>query len=171
VEASTARRRLAGLLYVTAVLVYVLDRVTKLWVEQTLAGRPPVDVIPGVLQIRYTQNPGGAFGLFGSLPLLFLLATGVAAVAIVVASRNVSMRSVAVGLGLILGGAVGNLTDRVVRGPGLSGSVVDFVDLQVWPVFNVADVAIVSGAGLVLLASARHERAEARSPEEPANGD
>ncbi len=170
-EASTARRRLAGLLYVTAVLVYVLDRVTKLWVEQTLAGRPPVDVIPGVLQIRYTQNPGGAFGLFGSLPLLFLLATGVAAVAIVVASRNVSMRSVAVGLGLILGGAVGNLTDRVVRGPGLSGSVVDFVDLQVWPVFNVADVAIVSGAGLVLLASARHERAEARSPEEPANGD
>ncbi len=170
-EASTPRRRLAGLLYATAVAVYVLDRVTKLWVEQTLAGRPPVDVIPGVLQIRYTQNPAGAFGLFGSLPLLFLLATAVAAVAIVVASRNVSMRSVAVGLGLILGGAIGNLTDRVVRGPGLSGSVVDFVDLQVWPVFNVADIAIVTGAGLVLFASARRERAEARSARESANGD
>ena len=171
------RRRLAGLLYAITVVVFVLDRITKVWVEQTLAGRPPIDVIPGVFQIRYTQNPGGAFGLFGGLPWLFLAATAIAAVAIVLASRNLSVRSAAVGLGLILGGALGNLTDRVARGPGLSGSVVDFLDFQIWPVFNVADMGIVIGAGLVLLASAAKDRpdsAEARAETaagEPVGGD
>ena len=61
----------------------------------------------------------------------------------------------AVGLGMVLGGALGNLTDRVVRGPGLSGKVIDFVDFHIWPIFNAADSAIVIGAGLILLASAR----------------
>jgi signal peptidase II len=66
-----------------------------------------------------------------------------------------------VGLGLVLGGAVGNLTDRVIRGPGFSGEVVDFLDLQVWPVFNVADSAIVVGAALLLLSSFRLDRRRA----------
>ena len=157
-------RRLATSLYAVAAVVYVVDRATKLWVESTLEGRPPIEVISGVFHIRFTLNPGGAFGLFGGYPVLFLLATLVAVVAIVMASRTVAQRSVAIGLGMILGGALGNVTDRIVRGDGLSGSVVDFLDFRVWPVFNVADIGIVVGAGLVLLASASRRRDDPGAP-------
>jgi signal peptidase II len=163
-----SRPRLGRWLYLTAAIVYLLDRATKVWVERSLATSDPIDVIAGVLRFRYTTNPGGAFGLFGGMPWLFMIATGVAAVAIVAASRHVEIRGVAVGLGLILGGALGNVTDRAIRGPGLSGRVVDFIDLHVWPVFNVADMGIVLGAALVVLASARRERRAARA--EPADG-
>ncbi|MCA1726597.1 MAG: signal peptidase II [Actinobacteria bacterium] len=162
------RTRLGWWLYAMAVLEYGLDRATKVWVESSLAGRPPIEVIPGVFRLRFITNPGGAFGLFGGVPALFLVATLLAVVAIVVAGRSVSLRSVAVGLGLILGGALGNLTDRVIRGSdGLSGSVVDFLDFGVWPVFNVADMGIVIGAGLVVLASARTRRETAEDAAGP----
>ena len=149
------RRALA--LYLVAAVVYLIDRVTKLIVEATLAGRPPVDVIPGVLQLRYTTNPGGAFGLFGGATWLFVLASVAVVVAIVLASRRVPATGAAVALGLVLGGAVGNLTDRLVRGAGFTGEVVDFIDFQIWPVFNVADSAIVAGVILMVLGALRHE--------------
>jgi signal peptidase II len=157
--------RLAVVLYVTAALAYLLDRLTKLWVERTLAGEPPLDVIPGVLTLNYTTNSGGAFGLGRSAPWLFAAATIAVSAAIVVYSLRVTRLPVAGGLGLVLGGALGNLTDRAVNGPGLSGSVVDFVDLQVWPIFNVADTAIVAGAILLAVstATAHDEREEIAS--------
>jgi signal peptidase II len=77
---------------------------------------------------------------------------------IVFASRRLPATVVAVGLGLVLGGAIGNLIDRAIRGSGFSGEVVDFIDLQVWPVFNLADSAIVTGAALLLLTSLRRDR-------------
>jgi signal peptidase II len=76
------------------------------------------------------------------------------------ASRNLPTTASALGLGLILAGGLGNLTDRLVRGPGFSGEVVDFIDLHVWPVFNLADSAIVVGAAILLVQSLRRERAE-----------
>jgi signal peptidase II len=157
--------RLAVVLYVTATAAYLLDRLTKLWVERTLAGEPPLDVIPGVLTLNYTTNSGGAFGLGRSAPWLFAGATIAVSAAIVVYSLRVARLPVAVGLGLVLGGALGNLTDRAVNGPGLSGSVVDFIDLQIWPVFNVADTAIVTGAILLAVstATAHDEREEIAS--------
>jgi signal peptidase II len=85
----------------------------------------------------------------------------VVTVVVVVASLNLPGPTSAVGLGLVLGGAVGNLTDRVIRGPGFSGEVVDFFDFHVWPVFNVADSAIVVGAALLLLSSFRLDRRRA----------
>ena len=148
------RRRLA--LYASAGALYLLDRVTKAVVEHTLAGRPPIDLIPGVVRFRFVANPGGAFGLFGGQPLLFLVASAIAVVAIVVSSRHLASLTTAIGMGLILGGALGNVTDRVTRGPGIHGSVVDFIDFRVWPVFNVADAGIVIGAALVIIASFRH---------------
>jgi signal peptidase II len=149
--------RLAGLLYATAVGAYLLDRVTKLWVEGSLAGRPPIRVIPGVLQLTYTTNSGGAFGLGQSAPLLFAGATIVVAGVIVAASLRLGKPLVAVALGLVLGGALGNLTDRAFNGSGLSGRVTDFIDFRVWPVFNVADSAIVVGAVLLALSSVLRE--------------
>jgi signal peptidase II len=159
--AGSARRRLAILLYSVAGGVYALDRATKMLAEGFLQGGPPVEIIPGVFSLRFTTNPGGAFGLFGGLTWLFVTTSLVVTVVVVVASLNLPGRTSAVGLGLVLGGAVGNLTDRVIRGPGFSGEVVDFFDFHVWPVFNVADSAIVVGAALVLLSSFRLDRRRA----------
>jgi signal peptidase II len=137
--------------------------VTKLLAERHLEGRPPIDAIPGVLELRFTTNPGGAFGLFGRATWLFVGASLVVIVVILIASRRPPSGAGALALGLVLGGALGNLTDRMFRGPGLSGEVVDFIDFQVWPVFNVADSSIVIGAALILLAGARAARTEAES--------
>lgn len=151
-------RALALWLYATAGIAYVLDRVSKVWVERTLAGEPPVDVIPGILTFNYTTNSGGAFGLGRSAPWLFAAATIVVSVVILAASFRVTRLPMAVALGLVLGGALGNLTDRAVNGTGLSGHVIDFIDFQVWPIFNLADSAIVVGAVLLALSGARHEK-------------
>jgi signal peptidase II len=157
-RAGPVRRRLAILLYSVAGAIYVLDRVTKLLAERLLQGGPAVEIIPGVFSLRFTTNPGGAFGLFGGLTWLFVTTSLVVTAVVIVASVNLPGRTSAVGLGLVLGGAVGNLTDRVIRGPGFSGEVVDFLDFQLWPVFNVADSAIVIGAAVLLLSSLRVER-------------
>lgn len=108
------------------------------------------------------RNPGAAFSIAGGATVLFtLVALGIVAV-IVRTARRLRSRAWAVTLGLLLGGALGNLADRLLRAPGpLRGHVVDFVDLQwhgssVWPVFNVADAAIVTGALLAVLLSWRH---------------
>jgi signal peptidase II len=151
------RRRLAAQLYAAAAIVYALDRLTKVLAETQLSGRPPVEIVPGVIELTFTTNPGGAFGLFGGAAWLFVLASVVVIVAVVASSRNLPSRLAAISLGLVLGGALGNLTDRVLRGPGFSGEVVDFIDFQVWPVFNLADSAIVIGAALLLLSSFRKE--------------
>ncbi len=158
----TATRRLAAWLYATAAAAYAADRLTKLWAEHALAERRPIEVIPGVLRFTYTTNSGGAFGLGGSAPLLFAVATLVVSVVIVAYSFRMRYPLISVSLGLVLGGALGNLTDRInltdrmLRGNVFAGRVVDFVDLRVWPVFNLADSAIVVGAILLLLATARH---------------
>jgi len=149
------RARLTAVVFGVAAGAYLLDRVTKWLVVDRLAGRPPLEVVPGVLQLNYTQNSGGAFGLGGSASWLFAGATIAVSVAIVALAFRVRRMGVAIGMGLVLGGGLGNLTDRIVRGSGLSGRVVDFIDLRVWPVFNVADAAIVVGAILIVLSSAR----------------
>ena len=151
-----AHARLALSVYAVAGGVYLVDRATKWLVVTTLASRPPVQVIPRVLYLNYTENPGGAFGFLGGHSWLFVGATLAVSAGIVLMSFRVVRPVLAVAMGLVLGGALGNLTDRIVRGPELSGKVVDFIDFRVWPVFNVADSAIVIGAGLVVLASLWH---------------
>jgi signal peptidase II len=135
-------------LFGTAALVLLMDRGTKLWAERTLADSP-IELISGVLDLRFTTNSGGAFSLGQRAPWLFAGATiAVSAVIVATAFRHRDPLAAAA-LGLVLGGALGNLTDRALRGPGLRGRVIDFVDLHVWPVFNVADAAIVVGALLL----------------------
>jgi signal peptidase II len=158
----TRRGRLAGILYGTAVVAYLLDRLTKYLAERHLAGHEPIELIPGVVQLRYATNAGGAFSLFANQPWLFFFATLLVCAAIVVASTRPSSLAGSIGFGLILGGALGNLTDRIIRGPGVSGRVVDFIDFRVWPVFNLADSAIVVGALIVVLAGLRR-------PQDPEN--
>lgn len=161
------RRRGAAILFGTATLVFLLDRVTKLWAERALADAP-IELIRGVLTLRYTTNSGGAFSLGQSAPWLFAAATIAVSTVIVATAFRHRDPVVAAALGLVLGGAIGNLTDRALRGPGLSGRVVDFVDPHIWPIFNVADASIVIGALLLAWSSYRSERA---GREAPSDGD
>lgn len=161
---------MVGLLAGIAVVVLVADVVTKIMGVVWLEGREPVRLLGGAVYLVLVRNPGAAFSIAtGYTWVLSLVAIGVSAVIIRVARR---LRSVgwAVALGLILGGALGNLTDRIFRSPGpLRGHVVDTVSLfapdgSVWPVFNLADSAIVTGGVLiVLLALTGHELDGTRS--------
>ena len=143
------RRGLAGAAALTAVVG--LDQLTKTIAERHLAHGPVYLVGPVRLALSY--NTGAAFGLGrGVAPLL--VAAGVVVVVLVVRSAGRSPSTLAVlATGLVVGGAVGNLVDRLVRHN--AGAVIDFVDLRVWPVFNLADACIVCGAALLVIALRR----------------
>jgi len=136
-----------------ALVVVVVDQLTKWWVVSTLPGNP-IEVIPGVLWLQYVTNSGSAFGLLPGAGSFIALGAIAAVVLIMLVVHRLPGRLEAVAMGLVLGGAIGNLGDRLFRGPGLlDGKVVDFVDFVHFPAFNVADSAITVGAGLALLAA------------------
>lgn len=136
-----------------ALAVIAMDQLTKSWAERALDGDRIIHVI-GSLQFALAYNRGVAFGAGVEVaPVLVSLAIA-AGVAIVYTTREHLNGPAATGVGLVLGGALGNVIDRVLRNHG--GAVVDFIDLQWWPVFNVADAAVVVGAGtLVVMGSYR----------------
>jgi signal peptidase II len=140
-----------------AVAVLAIDRSTKWLIAHRLTMHDSITVIPGFFRIIHTENPGAAFGIFADSPsqwkIALLILFSVVALLIVSAllwKTSHRMTSTGVGLALILGGAVGNLWDRIV-----SRRVVDFLLFYIghyqWPAFNVADSAIVVGAGLLVL--------------------
>jgi signal peptidase II len=140
-----------------AAIVVALDQLTKHWALQALADGP-IDLV-GSLRLKLTFNDGAAFSLGGGGDRTSLIAAfGLVVAAVIVRmGLRAERRLWAIGLGVVLGGALGNLVDRAFRsGDGvLGGRVVDFVDLQWWPVFNVADSALWVGIGLLLLSSWR----------------
>ncbi|MGH2693579.1 MAG: signal peptidase II [Actinomycetota bacterium] len=150
-----SRGRIYVPLLATAAAVLVLDQATKELALRELADRP-VELIDGVLSLRLTFNPGGAFGLLPGLPGFFLIATVVVIATVLLWARGLEDGRWAIPLGLILGGGLGNLYDRLFR--EFDGRVVDFVDLAFWPVFNGADAAITVGVLLVLIFGVRRER-------------
>jgi signal peptidase II len=134
----------------------VLDQLTKAWAVRALDD-DTVDLV-WTLRLRLSFNTGAAFGLGRGLgPLLVAGAVLVLAALLAVGTRSVDTAAAAVALGLLVGGAVGNLADRLVGGH--DGAVVDFIDLQWWPAFNVADAAITCGAVLLVVAQVRREPA------------
>ena len=141
---------------IVAAVVWSLDVVTKIWAVEKLADRPPVDLIPGVLDLTLVRNPGAAFSVgTGFTSVLTVLALCIVAFVLRLSLRLRS-RLWALALGLLLGGALGNLTDRMLRSPGpFRGYVVDFLRLPNWPVFNLADSAIVLAAALIAMQSLR----------------
>ena len=134
----------------TAVTVVAVDQLTKSWALRALEDGP-IDVL-WTLRFNLSFNTGAAFGIGqGLAPLLMLVAIAVL-VALVGFGRTAATTPATTGaLGLVVGGAVGNLVDRFVRDHG--GAVVDFIDLQWWPIFNVADAAITVGALVFLVAA------------------
>jgi signal peptidase II len=131
--------------------IVLLDQLTKAWVVATLADGPQ-SIIGDTVELRLSRNPGGAFSLLtGFTPLLAVLAVIVAVVLVRVAQRMTDPVMV-IALSLVLGGAIGNLLDRVFRAPGfLRGEVVDFIRIGAFPSFNVGDSAITIGAVLLLV--------------------
>ena len=169
------------MLVTSAVLVYVGDQWTKAWVTANLQPDQPRELLGTVLQLNLTRNPGAAFSILtGSTWILTVIACSVV-VFIVFTARRLGSRGWALALGLLLGGSLGNLTDRMLRAPGPGrGHVVDFLQLPSFPIFNIGDSAIVSAAVLIALLAFRginvdgtrvvdhtpkHEASEPQSPE------
>ncbi len=136
-----------------------LDQVTKA-LAVALLEVPGRAIDLGVMDLRVIRNPGGAFG-FPGFPGMFVVVSVVVLVLVTRALPRTDHLGLAVAYGLVTGGAVGNLVDRLTRAPGFpSGSVVDFFDLRWWPVFNVADVGIVTGALAIAVLLSRADREE-----------
>jgi len=155
-EQHPPRRRLAVLIGVAAT-VLAADVASKAAVVALLPGRPHVRLFGGQLTLVATRNPGAAFGIGGpTLTVAFTAIAAGVAVTIVRYSRHISSIRWAVALGLLLGGAMGNLTDRLFRFPGpLQGWVVDWIRFPHWPTFNIADAAITCGTLLIAVLAAR----------------
>jgi signal peptidase II len=135
-----------------AAAVLILDQVTK-QLAYTRLQHHDFDIIKGVLTFRLTLNSGGAFGILQGVPGLFLAATVIVVGLLAVWVRRLADTRLLVPLGMMLGGGLGNASDRLFR--DLGGRVVDWIDFHVWPVFNLADSAIVVGVILVVLMSSR----------------
>jgi signal peptidase II len=147
---SSGVRRLVVALSVTGAVV-LADQFTKWWAVTRLASGP-VHLI-GTLDFELSRNTGSAFSLLQGKGFLLIAVATLAAVGLVAMVRRASSAGQAAALGLILGGALGNLIDRLFRGD--HGAVVDFVALHFWPTFNVADASIVVGCALLLVSLIR----------------
>jgi signal peptidase II len=150
------RPRRIRLLLAVAAGIFGADLVTKTIVVATLSDRAPVRLLGGLLTLRVLRNSGAAFSIGTSMTAVFTLIAVMVIVSILRTARRLRSVAWAVTLGLLLGGATGNLGDRLFRSPGpLRGHVVDWIELPHWPVFNVADSAIVCGGILAVLIAAR----------------
>ncbi|MEA2485405.1 MAG: signal peptidase [Actinomycetota bacterium] len=149
---ATGGLRALRVLLPVAAIVVALDQVTKQLAVTHLRDHP-FDLIKGVLTLRLTLNSGGAFGILQGVPGLFLAATVLVIGLLIVWVRQLADPRMLVPLGMMLGGGLGNASDRLFRHFG--GRVVDWIDLHVWPVFNLADSAIVIGVLLVIFMSSR----------------
>ncbi|MGR0482638.1 MAG: signal peptidase II [Candidatus Electronema sp. V4] len=149
-------------------LVVISDQLTKLWIVENFALGDSMPVIPGFFNLVLVHNTGAAFGMLSNMPLLWrqVFFVGVATTALIVMvlmQRRLGQQNplYAVSFGLISGGAVGNVIDRLKQ-----GSVIDFLDFHIkehhWPAFNVADSGITVGVGLFLLLQYLEQRADTR---------
>lgn len=148
--------------YILILLAIGIDQGTKLAVRRFLALNQSVTVIPGILSFTYIQNPGAAFGILKHQTLLFLLLTLALLYLVLKFRRRIPEQAPAVriGVALGLGGALGNLIDRVRLGKVVDFLDLDFRPLENWPVFNLADSAIVAGAVLIFIHLLKRENRE-----------
>jgi signal peptidase II len=151
-----ARPRRIGLLIGMAAFVIAADAISKAIVVAKMADRPPIRLLGGLLTITYTRNGGAAFSIGTSMTVVFTLIAAGVIVYILRAARNLRSIGWAIALGLLLGGATGNLLDRIFRAPApFQGHVVDWIQLPHWPVFNLADSSICCAGVLVVLLALR----------------
>ncbi|WP_231476321.1 MULTISPECIES: signal peptidase II [unclassified Rhodococcus (in: high G+C Gram-positive bacteria)] len=139
-------------LFAVAAVVLALDLLTKIVAVAVIEPGRPIEIIGDTVTLRMVRNAGAAFSMATGMTWLLTLVAVAVVVGVIRIGRTLRSGWWAVGLGLVLGGALGNLIDRFFRSPGpLQGHVVDFVSIGWWPVFNVADSSIVCGAVLLVI--------------------
>lgn len=143
------------LFWLVVLFTLVVDQASKEMIQRLMWEGESIPVVPHIFHLTYIRNPGAAFGLFAHQTGLFIAVTllVVAAVVVVCLRLPPGRHLLRISLGLVLGGALGNLIDRL-----RFGLVVDFLDFRIWPVFNLADTAIVTGAFLLVLVVWRDDR-------------
>ncbi|MCM2392394.1 signal peptidase II [Streptomyces albipurpureus] len=154
-EQPKGRRRIA-VLFAVALVAYALDLATKMLVVARLEHHEPIEVIGDWLRFEAVRNAGAAFGIGEAFTVIFTVIAAAVIVVIARLARKLYSLPWAIALGLLLGGALGNLTDRIFRAPGVfEGAVVDFIAPKHFAVFNLADSAIVCGGILIVILSFR----------------
>ncbi|MCL3993601.1 signal peptidase II [Streptomyces lavenduligriseus] len=148
------RGRRIAVLFSVAAFAYALDLISKMLVVARLEGRAPIRVVGDLLELHVIRNPGAAFSFGAAFTVIFSLIAAIVIVVIIRLARKLYSFPWAIALGLLLGGALGNLTDRIFRAPGVfEGAVVDFIAPKGFAVFNLADSAIVCGGILIVVLS------------------
>ncbi len=146
------------LILIIATVWIVIDQITKIWAVSALTDRAPIPVVGEILQFRLVFNPGAAFSLGTGNTWLFTILASVVITVLLWNSRKIAHRGWAVAVALLIGGAAGNLIDRLMREPGFGrGHVVDFFALPNFPVFNVADIGISCAAAFIAVLALRGE--------------
>ncbi|MGR8011097.1 signal peptidase II [Streptomyces hypolithicus] len=153
--AGRGKRRIA-VLFAVALVAYLLDLSSKMVVVAKLEHHEPIEIIGDLLRFEAIRNAGAAFGIGEAFTVIFTAIAVAVIVVIARLARKLYSLPWAVALGLLLGGALGNLTDRIFRSPGIfKGAVVDFIAPANFAVFNLADSAIVCGGVLIVILSFR----------------
>ena len=156
VRARPRRAKLYVLFAAFAVFAYVFDQMTKLWVTSTMTEGERIPVLPPLLHWFYIRNSGAAFSIGENVTWVFTIIMAAVSVAILLQLRKLGSLWWALALGLLLGGALGNLTDRLFREPSFAmGHVVDFIQLPNFAIFNIADSAVVSAVVIICLLTLR----------------
>jgi len=137
--------------------IWILDLATKAWAVSQLASREPVKIIGTFFQLTFVRNSGAAFSLATNATLFLSLFGIIVLIAIIYFAPKITSKGWSVVLGLVMGGILGNLMDRIFREPGfLRGHVIDWMQLPHWPIFNIADSAIVCAAVLSMVLTGRN---------------
>ena len=144
-------------LYLTAWVVWLIDLGTKVWAVEVLSSRANVQVIGSFLQLTFVQNSGAAFGIGAGSTIIFTFFALAVLIIITRYALQITSKGWALVCGLVLGGILGNLTDRIFREPSfLQGHVIDWIQIPNWPVFNIADSAIVIAAVVAIILTIRN---------------
>ncbi|MDD1478046.1 signal peptidase II [Arthrobacter sp. H16F315] len=150
------RALLLSVFFGLAAFAYVFDQLTKLWVTATMIEGERIPVLPPLLHWYYIRNSGAAFSIGENVTWVFTLIMTAVSIAILLQLRKLGSLWWALALGLLLGGALGNLTDRLFREPSFAmGHVVDFIQLPNFAIFNIADSAVVSAVVIICLLTLR----------------
>ncbi len=166
-EVSAGQRQLRWLFAGLALTLYGVDLVSKTIAVERLSGGTEVEVLGQVLSLRLARNPGAAFNAGVEYTVAITVVAIVAAGAVGWFSRRLGSLAWALALASLMAGICGNLTDRLFRSPGpFRGEVIDFLQLPHWPIFNVADICINLGAGLILVQAFRGVRLDGSRAEE-----
>jgi signal peptidase II len=150
------KRLLLSLFAGFAVFAYAFDQLTKIWVTTTMVEGERIPVLPPLLHWYFIRNSGAAFSIGENVTWVFSIIMAGVSIAILFQVRKLGSAWWALALGLLLGGALGNLTDRLFREPSFAmGHVVDFIQLPNFAIFNIADSAVVSAVSIICILTLR----------------